>query len=243
MLLLSVDSSSVKASLSIAKLKKNTFDCLSHQEWLSEPKKNQAHSSVITIYLQKALKESGINLKDLNLIICGVGPGSFTGIRVSINFAKALAFSLNIKLVAVSSLESLAKQSKQLIKTKGDKEAVLPLIHAFSKKIYLSAYFLNTLNPILQKQVIDYEALEVLLSLQNISIWHISGDAYPLFEKYFSDKIKKTFKIYSKVIYPSSLDMLNIFLDKAEKNTLDWKTLMPLYIRSSSAEELLIAKK
>lgn len=242
MLLLSVDTSSVKASLSIAKLKGNSLDCLSQQEWLSDPKKNRMHSGLITIYLQKALKESGISLKDLDLIICGIGPGSFTGIRVSVNFAKALAFSLNIKLFAVSSLKNLAQQNRKTVKLKNKKEAVLPLIYAFSKKIYLSAYCLDTFNPILLKQVVNYDALEVLLNLQDINTWHISGDAYPLFEKYFSNETKKTFKIYSKIIYPSSLEMLNIFLDKTDKQMLDWKTLMPLYIRSSSAEELLNKK-
>lgn len=253
MFLLSVDTSSPEGSLSIVQTNKNTYDCLSHKKWLSNKNQKYSHAEVITVFLQEALQEAGIVLNQLKLIICGVGPGSFTGIRVSVNFAKSLAFSLNIPLVPISSLESLAQKSKEaLIKTnkKGTqifspKEALLPLVHAFSKKIYLAAYNTSNLTPILEKQVINYNELKALLNLHNVSCWHVSGDAYPLFQEYFSDSIKEKLKLYSKVTYPCSLNMVELFLQSPEKqkNTLHWKNLLPLYIRSSSAEELLNKKK
>ncbi|MBE8221842.1 MAG: tRNA (adenosine(37)-N6)-threonylcarbamoyltransferase complex dimerization subunit type 1 TsaB [Bdellovibrionales bacterium] len=245
MFLLSVDTSSVMGSLSIVKTNKSSYNCLSQKKWTSD-KNKQSHDQVITVFLQEALQEAGISLKQLKLIICGVGPGSFTGIRVSVNFAKSLAFSLKIPIVQVSSLESLAYQNKKkLIKTDNKKDALLSLVHAFSKKIYLASYCSLNFSTILKKQVINYDQLEDLLSLQNINCWHISGDAYPLFKKYFSDSIKEKFKIYPKIAYPCSLNMIELFLQNSEKqkNTLDWKGLMPLYIRSSSAEELLNKKK
>lgn len=245
MFLLSVDTSSPKGSLSIAQLNKNSFKTLSHKEWLSSKEAKKSHSEVITIYLQEALKEAQINLAQLNLILCGVGPGSFTGIRVAVNFAKSLAFSLNIKLVPISSLTSLAQINiKKVIPSPTQSEALLPLIHAFSKKIYLASYQVNDLTPLLIKQVINYHQLEELLNTQKIHTWHVSGDAYPLFEQYFSDTIKKKLKIYPKILYPNSLDMVELFLGKQEEHKkLNWKEFLPLYIRKSSAEELLESQK
>lgn len=252
MLLLSVDTSSPEGSLSIVQTQKNTYNCLSHKKWLSNKNQQYSHAEVITVFLQEALQEAAVNLNQLKLIICGVGPGSFTGIRVSVNFAKSLAFSLNIPLVPISSLEALGQKMQKIIikdtnqsnKKLNPKEAILPLIHAFSKKIYLAAYCASNLAPLLEKQVINYNELKTLLNLHNIHCWHVSGDAYPLFQKYFSEALKKKLKIYSKVIYPCSLNMVELFLQSPEKytNTLNWKNLLPLYIRSSSAEELLNKK-
>ncbi|MBE8162717.1 MAG: tRNA (adenosine(37)-N6)-threonylcarbamoyltransferase complex dimerization subunit type 1 TsaB [Bdellovibrionaceae bacterium] len=265
MLLLSVDTSSSYGSLSIVQVEKNTYHCLSHKQWISNKEQKYSHSEVITVFFQEALKEAKVTLNQLQLIICGVGPGSFTGIRVSANFVKSLSFSLNIPLVAVSSLESLAQKNKsdlakkQELKTEKNpskktalpltpnqpKEALLPLIHAFSKKIYLAAYTVFDFKSILKKQVVNYNELETLLSLHNIELWHVSGDAYPLFQQYFSNTFKKKLKIYPKITHPCSLTMVELFLQSSEKqkNTLNWKNLLPLYIRSSSAEELLHSKK
>lgn len=253
MLLLSVDTSSPEGSLSIVQTKKNSYHCLSHKKWLSNKNQKYSHAEIITVFLQEALREANISLNQLELIICGVGPGSFTGIRVSINFAKSLAFSLNIPLFPISSLESLAektrteiiKTNKQDIKNFKPNEAILSLIHAFSKKIYLVAYNIADFTPLLKKQVINYKELEPLVNLHNIQHWHISGDAYLLFQQYFSDSMKKKFKVYSKITYPDSLSMIELFLQNSakQKNTVTWENLLPLYIRSSSAEELLNAKK
>lgn len=43
--------------------------------------------------------------KDLKLIVCGIGPGSYTGIRVGASIAKAMSYSLKVPLAGVSSLQ------------------------------------------------------------------------------------------------------------------------------------------
>ncbi len=146
MLLLSVDTSSSYGSLSIVQVEKNTYHCLSHKQWISNKEQKYSHSEVITVFFQEALKEAKVTLNQLQLIICGVGPGSFTGIRVSANFVKSLSFSLNIPLVAVSSLESLAQKNKsdlakkQELKTEKNpsKKTALPLTPNQPTEMYSS---------------------------------------------------------------------------------------------------------
>ena len=56
--------------------------------------------------------KSNLSLKDINLLVSDIGPGSFTGIRIGVATAKAFSDSLNIPCVGISSLEVLAYNIK-----------------------------------------------------------------------------------------------------------------------------------
>lgn len=56
--------------------------------------------------LEKLLQGTGVNLKDLSFIGVGIGPGSYTGMRVGAMVAKTLSYALKIPLVGVTSLEA-----------------------------------------------------------------------------------------------------------------------------------------
>lgn len=58
--------------------------------------------------LDEMLCEAGIGMSDLDAIGVGIGPGNFTGIRISVAAARGLALSLGIPAVGVSALEALA---------------------------------------------------------------------------------------------------------------------------------------
>ena len=61
--------------------------------------------------IEKMLKTSGITPRQLQFITAGIGPGSYTGIRVGVMVAKAFAYALKIPLVGVSSLEGFVPSS------------------------------------------------------------------------------------------------------------------------------------
>lgn len=71
-------------------------------ERIFEGSKNHAGNSVYQLDLM--LKENNITVSDLSSIYCGKGPGSYTGLRISVTIAKMLASFKDIKLYAVSSL-------------------------------------------------------------------------------------------------------------------------------------------
>ena len=63
-----------------------------------------SHSESVTDMIEEIFKKFEFSLDDIDLIAVGIGPGSFTGLRIGITIAKVLAFSLNKDLVGVSSL-------------------------------------------------------------------------------------------------------------------------------------------
>lgn len=63
------------------------------------------HSKLLLLAVEKGLKELKINPKELKYVAVGGGPGSYTGIRVGVVVAKALAYVAKIPVVSFSSLE------------------------------------------------------------------------------------------------------------------------------------------
>jgi len=61
-----------------------------------------SHSSELAVNLQQLINRYNIVIKDLDFIVINIGPGSFTGLRIGVSFAKGLCLSNNIPLVPVS---------------------------------------------------------------------------------------------------------------------------------------------
>ena len=70
------------------------------------------HSETLMPLIKELLEKSNLSLKDINLLVSDIGPGSFTGIRIGVATCKAFSDSINIPCVGISSLEVLAYNEK-----------------------------------------------------------------------------------------------------------------------------------
>ncbi|MEE3394965.1 MAG: tRNA (adenosine(37)-N6)-threonylcarbamoyltransferase complex dimerization subunit type 1 TsaB [Candidatus Onthomonas sp.] len=87
--------------------------CLCEDEFLiaqSYQNSGLTHSQTILPMCESMLKHCGVALKDVDLIACAAGPGSFTGLRIGLSTAKGLAWSAQKPCCAVSTLEAMAWQ-------------------------------------------------------------------------------------------------------------------------------------
>lgn len=75
----------------------------------------KTHSQTLMPLIDEMFKKTDLSLKDIYMLACCVGPGSFTGVRIGISTAKAFADVYNFKTFGVSSLEGLAYNIKEEI--------------------------------------------------------------------------------------------------------------------------------
>ncbi|HDZ77072.1 MAG TPA: tRNA (adenosine(37)-N6)-threonylcarbamoyltransferase complex dimerization subunit type 1 TsaB [Candidatus Omnitrophica bacterium] len=71
------------------------------------------HSVRLLAELNRLLKQNGIKPSDIDLFCVGLGPGSFTGLRISLSTIKAFALGLKKDVLGVSSLDAIAKNVNQ----------------------------------------------------------------------------------------------------------------------------------
>jgi tRNA threonylcarbamoyladenosine biosynthesis protein TsaB len=69
----------------------------------------QAHASSLPSLVTRVLADAGAGVRDLNAIAVSIGPGSFTGLRIGLGFAKGLVLARGLTLVGVPTLEALAE--------------------------------------------------------------------------------------------------------------------------------------
>lgn len=75
----------------------------------------RGHQERLAPMAQAVMAEAGLSFDQLDLIGVTVGPGSFTGLRVGIAFAKGLAAALDLPAVGIGSLEALAAEAAGLV--------------------------------------------------------------------------------------------------------------------------------
>lgn len=114
--------------------------------------KNDANlSTVFTSWVDDLLQQTDIKVTQIEKLFVSVGPGSFTGVRIGLTFAKVLAWSRDIPVVPVSSLEVLASSS--------DSEILVPILNARRGFVYAAIYDKN-LNPVMGDAYILLEELK-----------------------------------------------------------------------------------
>ncbi len=81
---------------------------------LRESVEGRDHARLVAKFADEVLTEVGISASDLSAVAVSKGPGSYTGLRIGVSFAKGLCYGSNIPLIGVSSLQSLARNAIDL---------------------------------------------------------------------------------------------------------------------------------
>ncbi|SDQ26984.1 tRNA (adenosine(37)-N6)-threonylcarbamoyltransferase complex dimerization subunit type 1 TsaB [Flagellimonas zhangzhouensis] len=130
-LILNLETATTNCSVSISKdneivvLKENNAASYSHSE--------QLH-----VFIKEALDEASLSFSDLDAVAISKGPGSYTGLRIGVSAAKGLCFSLEIPLISIPTLQSMALQ----VDAQPD-ELVIPVLDARRMEVYSCVYDSN----------------------------------------------------------------------------------------------------
>jgi tRNA threonylcarbamoyladenosine biosynthesis protein TsaB len=80
---------------------------------LRESDEGRDHAKKVALFVDELLRETGVQPSDLDAIAVGKGPGSYTGLRIGVSFAKGMCYALNIPLISVGSLDALTEVARE----------------------------------------------------------------------------------------------------------------------------------
>jgi tRNA threonylcarbamoyladenosine biosynthesis protein TsaB len=210
--ILNIETATKNCSVSIAKDGK-TIICKEIAE------EGYSHAEKLHVFIEEVIAESGISVHDLVAVAVSQGPGSYTGLRIGISAAKGLCFALNIPLIAIDTLQTLASQAKV------SEGKIIPMLDARRMEVY-SAIFgadLEIERPILAELIDENSFKEFTETL------YFVGDCA---EKCRQVLTKENFVFLEDIKYPSAAAMSKISYDKYQiSDTVDVAYFEPYYLK------------
>ena len=178
-----------------------------------------SHAERLHVFIEAIIKEAGITFQDLNAVAVSQGPGSYTGLRIGVSAAKGLCYALNIPLIAVDTLQTLARQIKV---TDG---CVIPMIDARRMEVYSAIFEANyTSKRATEAQVITPELFATIQE----KIYFV-GDCN---EKCKAVLKASNFVFVEGVQYPSAKEMSMTSFEKYKiSDTVDVAYFEPFYLK------------
>ena len=217
MIVLAIDSSSTAACAAV----------VADGKLLCEYTQNQSktHSVKMLPMVERMLSDVELTFSDVDVFACGIGPGSFTGVRIGAATLRGIADTLNKPCVAVNALEALSNSVKCF------PGIVMSLIFARENECYAAAYEkgLEIIAPCVMtaEDIIEFaKDKNVLFVGDGIDANREKLERLPT--AHFADPLNNI--IRASVI-------ANIAYNKAQNNeTGNSEVFAPLYLRKSQAE-------
>jgi tRNA threonylcarbamoyladenosine biosynthesis protein TsaB len=178
-----------------------------------------SHAEKLHVFIDEILKENKITFKDLSAIAISQGPGSYTGLRIGVSSAKGLCYSLDIPLIAIDTLETLAQK---LIVENG---VIIPMIDARRMECYTAIFDTNFAKiREVKAEIIDENSFEEITETI-----HLIGDGATKCKTILTDA---KFVYHDKIEFPSAKEMCKLAFDKYKKNdTVSVAYFEPFYLK------------
>lgn len=170
---------------------------------------NYSHAEKLHVFIADVFKEAHKSYADLDTVAVSKGPGSYTGLRIGVSSVKGLCFALNIPLISVSTLESLAMQVKE------EKGMIIPMLDARRLEVY-SAVFSSSFQEMrsVEAEVLQEDSFAEYLSENKV---FFIGDGVPKTKEIITHKNA----IFIDGKLPSAREMAQISYNKFTKKIFE----------------------
>ncbi|CEK10003.1 tRNA (adenosine(37)-N6)-threonylcarbamoyltransferase complex dimerization subunit type 1 TsaB [Legionella hackeliae] len=212
--LLAIDTSTSCASVAL---------CINGNVRSKEQGAQRQHAQLLLPMIDQLLVDAGYQLNQLDGIVYGRGPGSFTGLRIACSIAKGLAYAHDLPLFPVSSLAAIADEACHQHQM-AEKVEVLAMIDARMNQVYWACYANKQWDA--EEFVSDMSAL----NLSSSSSLMIAGIGYEPYLKDLPQSIQSRV-IQQVVVYPHAQTMLRLALNGTIK-AITAAEAVPVYVRN-----------
>jgi tRNA threonylcarbamoyladenosine biosynthesis protein TsaB len=188
------------------------------------------HSERLMTAVDNLLKQSELDLDDIDAFAVAIGPGSFTGLRIGLSTVKGLSYATGKRIVTVPTLEAFAWNFQYC------PYPVCLMLDARKGEVYTAVFKWEEagFRRLLPETSIRPE--DLLRSLEGVVVF--AGEGVPLYAMKIADIMKERALIASpQTMVPSPANVAMLGLQRAERGDYaDASAQVPYYIRKSEAE-------
>lgn len=195
-------------------------------EFQLEDTEGMNHAIKLAPFVERCMEELKRKEEKLDAVAVSLGPGSYTGLRIGLSLAKGLAFSLDVPLIGIPTLQILAvKTMFRSMEWQGD-EIIVPMIDARRMEVFTAAYNF-ALDEIVGEQpmILDSDSFKELNAYRKVIF---IGDGSNKFKDTYSGKNA----VWLGDVMPKAKDMLALS-EKfyREKRFIDVAYSTPNYLK------------
>lgn len=213
-LILNLETATTNCSVSIAK-DGTTLAIKEHNT------PNYSHSEQLHVFVEEVLAEASVALSEIDAVAISKGPGSYTGLRIGVSAAKGLCFSLDVPLIAIATLKSMATQSSNV-----EIDFVIPVLDARRMEVYSRVFdteFVEVRET--QAEIIDEKSFKTYLDKGNVLL--MGSGAEKCKEILQHPNLK-----YDTSIHPSAEQMSRLSFEKFQNSDFeDVAYFEPFYLK------------
>ena len=178
------------------------------------------HSELLTSSIQNILSQNNLDVSGLSAVSVGIGPGSFTGLRIGLSVAKGLCYPHNINLIGISSLKIIANS------VINENKNIISLIKDKGQHYYISKYS-NDLREVVEPKIKLIDRDYIFNILDDDSVIVVNTDES---NKFISDLVNEEIQVFKRTI--SSIDMISLsHKSLEEKKFEDIAYIEPMYVK------------
>ena len=219
MRLLAIDTSTSRATLALS---------VGDVVYTDEQDNLKAHAKELLPMIDAMLTKSGLQLRELDGIVFGCGPGSFTGLRVTCSLAKALAYAHDLVMYPVSSLAAIAEEVYHTEANLLPNTNVLAVLDARMQQLYWQSFAASGTS-VMPAQVTD--AADIMITPACSLI--VAGVGFEEYTSQCSPQLLSQI-IADRVIYPHANAMIRL-VKAGLIQSVSAAEAQPLYVRNSVA--------
>ncbi|MFA6076430.1 MAG: tRNA (adenosine(37)-N6)-threonylcarbamoyltransferase complex dimerization subunit type 1 TsaB [Negativicutes bacterium] len=225
MLILAIETSTISCSVALLK------DGKLLAEHTTQNLRN--HSVALLPNIVQLFVETGVEKAAVNAVAVGIGPGSFTGLRIGLATAKALAYALKIPLIGVPTMRTLFLQAKDCA------EYAIPVIDAQQGNVYVAVYGVD--GECSEIAVVAKTKLPELV--KTADSYCFCGEITAEIREIMAGTANVSFVAEKMTLPRAGFTGIAAQYMYGRKMFSDINTLEPIYIRKSAAEELFERSK
>ena len=183
------------------------------------------HSQKLLPFVEEVLDSAGVSLAELDGLVVGAGPGSFTGVRIGVSMAQGLAFSADFPVYPVCSLQALAQQAIR----KNDVAGVVACIDARMGEVYYALYANENGVAVAQSEPAVAKPDSNLIDTGRLKGWGTAGTGWDVYADILDENHELKHSDNSRL--PLAEDMLTV-VNGAGVDPVQAELLEPLYVRN-----------
>ncbi len=247
MKILALDTSTNACSVALIEGSQQDFSCI--ERFKIAPRQ---HTQLILPMIDSVLDEAGYDIKQIDSLAFGCGPGAFTGVRVAAGVVQAIAYGADLPVAQISSLAALAQGFYQAridnIDLNGPADKVLVANDARMDEIYFAAYELDkgfmtlTGTECVIKPEQLYASLKDSIALDDS--WQLTGNGWLIYREQLSAVAGQCASLLcsdetmDKLSYPKAKDIAYLAFNEVANNALvRADQVSPVYLRNNVAKK------